>query len=83
MGQPSLIPARWAGLPAISGRRLGTVRSLLGEGPSWDAVREVIWWVDIKGLQLHRTSLDGTDRAIDVALTSGLRGTAGLRRPCS
>ena len=81
MNRPSRAPAEWTGLPAITADRVGDARAILGEGPSWDPVREVLWWVDIKGRQLHRTALDGTDRAIDVAQPLGcvvLRASGGL-----
>ncbi len=81
MTEPSIVPARWAGLPAITAGRLGIARAVLGEGPTWDAANGVVWWIDIKGRQLHRTSLDGTDRAVDVARPLGcvvLRASGGL-----
>jgi len=74
-------PSAWAGLLAISAEPLGDARAVLGEGPSWDPARGVVWWVDIKGRQLHATALDGSDRAIDVARPLGcvvLRASGGL-----
>ena len=74
-------PSAWAGLPAIGVEPLGDTRAILGEGPCWDPVRGVVWWVDIKGRQLHATALDGSDRAIDVARPLGcvvLRASGGL-----
>lgn len=77
----SIVPAAWAALPATAAARLGSLRAVLGEGPCWDPVREVLWWVDIKGHRLHRTALDGTDLAVDVARPLGcvvLRASGGL-----
>ncbi len=74
-------PRAWAGLPAITADQLGSGGSILGEGPSWDAARGVVWWVDIKGRRLHATALDGADRAVDVAQPLGcvvLRASGGL-----
>jgi len=71
----------WADLPSITAEPLGSARAVLGEGPTWDAARGVVWWVDIKGHQLHATSLDGTDRVLDVARPLGcvvLRASGGL-----
>lgn len=31
-------------------------KAILGEGPVWDGVAHVLYWVDIKGLKLHRYS---------------------------
>ena len=42
---------------------------------------EVVWWVDIQGRGLHRTSLDGRDRRIRGGATARLRGAAGIGRP--
>ena len=61
--------------------RIGTARALLGEGPTWDEANQVVWWVDIQGRGLHRTSLDGRDRRIAVARPLGcvvLRASGGL-----
>ena len=81
MSESFRTPSAWAGLPAISAEPLGDARAVLGEGPSWDPARGVVWWVDIKGRQLHATALDGSDRAIDVARPLGcvvLRASGGL-----
>ncbi len=81
MSGSSRVPAEWAGLPAITAERVGQARALLGEGPCWDAARQVLWWVDIRGLQLHATRVDGTDRVVDVARPLGcvvLRASGGL-----
>ena len=81
MTDPFAGRAHWADLPAIAAARVGSVRAQLGEGPSWDAARGVVWWVDIRGRQLHATSLDGRDRAMDVARPLGcvvLRASGGL-----
>jgi len=34
------------------------VRAVLGEGPLWVAGENAVYWVDIKGLALHRATLD-------------------------
>ncbi len=76
-----MVPGAWADLPAISVQRVGSSRAVLGEGPIWDPLQGVVWWVDIKGRQLHRTDLDGRDRVIDVARPLGcvgLRASGGL-----
>ena len=66
--------------------------ALLGEGPVWDAVRRVLWFVDIKGCRVHRLDpatgvVDGWDAPAQVgwvlpaeggALVAGLR--TGLAR---
>jgi sugar lactone lactonase YvrE len=78
---PSLVPAHWAGLPAITATRLGVARAMLGEGPSWDAVNGVLWWIDIKGRKLHRTALDGTEHEVAVERPLGCvvcRASGGL-----
>jgi xylono-1,5-lactonase len=39
--------------------------ALLGEGSLWDAARGVLWWLDIKGFQLHSFDpLTGLDSAV-------------------
>lgn len=81
MSRRSRVPDAWAGLPSITAERVGTVRALLGEGPTWDSGRGVVWWVDIKGQQLHATSLDGRDVALAVARPLAvvvLRASGGL-----
>ncbi len=53
--------------------------ALLGEGALWDAVRGVLWWLDIKGYQLHCFDpASGQDNAVPLttritalALTTG------------
>lgn len=74
-------PDAWASLPSRTAERVGSVRALLGEGPTWDAERGVVWWVDITGRQIHATSLDGRDRALHVARPLAvvvLRASGGL-----
>ncbi len=81
MSGPFQIASAWAGLPAITAARLGTERANLGEGPTWDAAREGVWWVDIKSKRLHLTRLDGSGRVLDVAQPLGsvvLRASGGL-----
>lgn len=34
----------------------------LGEGVLWDAARQAVWFVDIKGRRIHRCAADGSDR---------------------
>ena len=36
------------------------VGATLGEGVLWDAPRQRVWFVDIKGHRIHRCSHDGT-----------------------
>lgn len=46
---------------------IADVKAELGEGPSWDARRELLFWVDIEGHQVHEYNpTDGTDRTIPV-----------------
>ena len=57
-------------------------RSLVGEGPVWDDRAQVVWWVDIKGLTLHRYDpATGTDRTWPMPSRLGtvqLRAGGGL-----
>ena len=39
------------------------VKAELGEGPVWDARRQVVWFVDIKGRKLHRYGVDDGAKA--------------------
>ncbi|RPI20206.1 MAG: SMP-30/gluconolactonase/LRE family protein [Actinobacteria bacterium] len=48
----------------------------LGEGPAWDPVAGVLWWVDIKGCRLHR--LQPASDAVD---TWELEETPGAVAP--
>ena len=41
---------------------LWEVGATLGEGVLWDAARQQVWFVDIKGKRLHRCAADGSDR---------------------
>jgi len=34
----------------------------LGEGVLWDAARQAVWFVDIKGRRIHRCGFDGSER---------------------
>ncbi|MBX3030820.1 MAG: SMP-30/gluconolactonase/LRE family protein [Chloroflexi bacterium] len=77
----SPVHAAWADLPALIAAPLGDGHAQLGEGPSWDPERGVVWWVDVLGHVLHATTLDGRDRAIPLQqqLTSVvLRASGGL-----
>jgi sugar lactone lactonase YvrE len=54
----------------------------VGEGPSWDARENVLWWVDITGNLVHRYDpATGTDTTIDVGRAVGAavpRASGGL-----
>lgn len=41
---------------------LWEVGATLGEGVLWDAARQMVWFVDIKGRRLHRCAPDGSER---------------------
>ncbi|WP_438433134.1 SMP-30/gluconolactonase/LRE family protein [Gorillibacterium sp. sgz500922] len=59
----------------MTGRELelvADVKAVLGEGPSWDAERELLYWVDIEGERVHEFNpADGTDRTIPVGRMVG------------
>ena len=81
MSGTSPVADTWSDLPATTAERLGTVRAALGEGPTWDADREALWWIDIQGRRLHLTRLDGSDTDLAVARPLGsvvLRASGGL-----
>ncbi|MCA0869422.1 SMP-30/gluconolactonase/LRE family protein [Seohaeicola saemankumensis] len=42
---------------------LGPTRAELGESPAWSARDRCVWWVDIDGCTLFRTTLEGTTRS--------------------
>ena len=50
------------GMAVTTPRCLWAAQATLGEGVLWDAVREHVWFVDIKGRSIHRCAADGTDR---------------------
>lgn len=53
-------------------------RAEIGEGPTWDAGRAVLWWVDIMAGRLHRFDpASAMDRSIDVGSPVG---AVALRR---
>lgn len=56
--------------------------AVLGEGPVWDEREDVLWWVDIPGMQLHRFDpASGEDSAVDLGDQVGavaLRASGGL-----
>jgi sugar lactone lactonase YvrE len=43
----------------VTGAVVGEMRARLGEGPTWDREDDCLWWVDIPGALIVRTSLDG------------------------
>jgi len=48
------------------------VKAVLGEGPSWHAERELLYWVDIEGQQVHEFNpADRTDQTIPVGSLVG------------
>jgi sugar lactone lactonase YvrE len=57
-------------------------RAVVGEGPVWDDRAQVVWWVDIKGLALHRYDpASGADRSWPMPSRLGtvaLREAGGL-----
>ncbi len=44
---------------------LSTERAILGESPAWSATEQAVWWVDITGHRVFRTTLDGRTDAFD------------------
>lgn len=61
--------------------------SLLGEGPTWDASRQRLLWLDVDGQEFHRLDSDGShtvaplDRRVSAVVPDvdgGLVGVAGL-----
>jgi len=52
-------------------------RAELGEGTLWDPVRQVLWWVDIWGREIHRT--DPATGCDDVFPTPEYVGCVGVR----
>ncbi len=47
-------------------------KALLGEGPIWDARKQVLYWVDISGCKVHVFDpATGQDRAVDVGQPVG------------
>lgn len=53
------------------------VRAELGEGTLWDPVRQVLWWVDIWGREIHRT--DPATGRDEVFATPEYVGCVGVR----
>jgi len=57
-------------------------KSVLGEGPSWDARRQCLYWVDIEGRKIHiYDPKSGSDREIEVPQRVGAvvpRASGGL-----
>jgi len=51
-----------SGLAVTTPRCIWALEATLGEGVLWDAARERVWFVDIKGRSIHRCAADGTDR---------------------
>lgn len=49
-------------LAAMTPRCLWAVEATLGEGVLWDAARDCVWFVDIKGRRIHRCAADGSQR---------------------
>jgi len=69
----TLLPAAQATLELVA-----DARAALGEGPTWDAERAVLWWVDITAGRVHRFDpRTGDDAAIDVGSPVG---AVALRR---
>lgn len=51
-----------SGMAATTPHCVWEVGATLGEGVLWDAARERVWFVDIKGRRIHRCAADGTDQ---------------------
>lgn len=77
-----------SGAGGIPLRNVLAVRSRLGEGPSWDAETEALWWVDIHNHRVHRFAPEaGEDTVYEVGESVGCvhpatggRVVLGLRR---
>jgi sugar lactone lactonase YvrE len=62
-------PAR---LPGVSAELVRDARAELAEGPVWDSVRHVLWWVDINAGRVHRFDpTAGSDRFVEVGVPVG------------
>jgi len=49
---------------AFAGSTLCTATLELGEGPTYDAVTDTLWWFNIKGKQLHELDLATGDKSV-------------------
>jgi sugar lactone lactonase YvrE len=61
-----------AQLPGVSAELALDAHAELAEGPVWDDIRRVLWWVDINAGRVHRFDpTAGSDRFVEVGLPVG------------
>ena len=67
-GGNGVVPTR----PFAAAQLVLDARADLGEGPVWDDVRRVVWWVDIVGGRIHQFDpASGADDFLDLGMPVG------------